>query len=46
MNKKENSDFKDNVKIINNNKNTLNINTFIKLIKAAPNFNNFKNYKI
>lgn len=29
-----------------NNKNFLNINTFIKLIKIAQNFSKFKSYKI
>lgn len=32
--------------MINVDKNILNIDAFIKLIKAAQNFQNFKNYKI
>lgn len=45
LDKKRNNNFKDNIKLIYDNKNILNIDIFIKLIKIAQNFNNFENYK-
>lgn len=42
----DNSNSKDDIYITNNDKNIFNIDTFSKWIKAAKDFNNFKNYKI
>lgn len=46
MDWKDNNNFKNNIKIINNDKNILDISVFIKLIKPAKYFKNFESYKI
>lgn len=43
---KKNSDSQNNIKMINNNKNVLDIYIFTKLLKATQDLNNFENYKI
>lgn len=40
-----NSDFVDNIEIINNDENILDVDTFTKLIKVAKDSSNFKTYK-
>lgn len=46
MDWEDDSNFEDDVEIIDDNKDIFNVDTFTKLMKVVQDFSNFENYKI